>query len=217
MTARRSCCFPARDLWRNGAFAYGGLLWSPGGLDHDGFMLKLADVRRLLPLQLRRARRRGGDRRANGQPVAARLALQARAFRAQVLVGPDLEAHRLVARTIPAIGCAAATIGLRLAAEISGTSRRRNTMIAADVLVSTIVDRHSARVAFGWRCDCSDALLYRSRSGSLRLRRLPAIAPRHASHRAPIRRRRMVAAPSAGRAIPTITQPLCALGVSTRR
>ncbi len=25
--------FTGSDLWRNGAFTYGGLLWSPGGLD----------------------------------------------------------------------------------------------------------------------------------------------------------------------------------------
>jgi hypothetical protein len=48
------CCVPARaqtappstpsfllftgtDLWRYGAFLYGGGLWSPAGLDHDGF------------------------------------------------------------------------------------------------------------------------------------------------------------------------------------
>ena len=29
------------DLWRNGGFGHGGLLWSPGGLREDGFTLKL--------------------------------------------------------------------------------------------------------------------------------------------------------------------------------
>lgn len=28
------------DMWREGAFLYGGLLWSPGGIDSDGFTLK---------------------------------------------------------------------------------------------------------------------------------------------------------------------------------
>jgi hypothetical protein len=29
--------FAGTDLWRYGAFAYGGTLWSPGGVDADGF------------------------------------------------------------------------------------------------------------------------------------------------------------------------------------
>jgi hypothetical protein len=29
------------DLWRNGGFGHGGLLWSPGGLREEGFTLKL--------------------------------------------------------------------------------------------------------------------------------------------------------------------------------
>jgi Cellulose biosynthesis protein BcsS len=32
--------FTGGDLWRNGAFTYGGLLWSPDGLDREGFTLK---------------------------------------------------------------------------------------------------------------------------------------------------------------------------------
>ncbi len=33
--------FAGSDLWRDGAFLHGGLLWSPGGFDADGFTLKL--------------------------------------------------------------------------------------------------------------------------------------------------------------------------------
>lgn len=29
--------FSGTDIWRYGAFLYGGLLWSPAGLDADGF------------------------------------------------------------------------------------------------------------------------------------------------------------------------------------
>jgi hypothetical protein len=29
--------FAGTDFWRYGAFLYGGVLWSPGGLDADGF------------------------------------------------------------------------------------------------------------------------------------------------------------------------------------
>jgi Cellulose biosynthesis protein BcsS len=33
--------FGGTDLWRYGAFLYGGTLWAPAGLDADGFTLKL--------------------------------------------------------------------------------------------------------------------------------------------------------------------------------
>src|SRR5580658_8851029 len=33
--------FAGTDLWRDGAFLNGGLLWSPAGLDGGGFTLKL--------------------------------------------------------------------------------------------------------------------------------------------------------------------------------
>ena len=33
--------FSGRDIWRNGAFAYGGFIHAPGGLDQDGLLLKL--------------------------------------------------------------------------------------------------------------------------------------------------------------------------------
>src|SRR6185312_4563487 len=33
--------FSGRDIWRNGAFAYGGFLAAPGGFDDDGLMLKV--------------------------------------------------------------------------------------------------------------------------------------------------------------------------------
>ena len=32
--------FGGTDLWRDGAFLYGGATWSPGGVDHSGFTLK---------------------------------------------------------------------------------------------------------------------------------------------------------------------------------
>jgi Cellulose biosynthesis protein BcsS len=37
----RTILFSGRDIWRNGAFLYGGLLLAPGGFEQDGFMLKL--------------------------------------------------------------------------------------------------------------------------------------------------------------------------------
>jgi len=33
--------FSGADLWRDGRFMHGGLLWSPGGLDNEGFTFQL--------------------------------------------------------------------------------------------------------------------------------------------------------------------------------
>jgi Cellulose biosynthesis protein BcsS len=33
--------FSGADLWRYGAFGYGGVLWAPSGLDNDGFISKV--------------------------------------------------------------------------------------------------------------------------------------------------------------------------------
>jgi hypothetical protein len=33
--------FSGRDLWRNGAFAYGGFVLAPGGIEQDGLLLKV--------------------------------------------------------------------------------------------------------------------------------------------------------------------------------
>ncbi len=33
--------FAGADMWRAGGFAHGGLVWSPGGLDKEGFAAKL--------------------------------------------------------------------------------------------------------------------------------------------------------------------------------
>src|ERR1700690_307743 len=37
----RTLLFSGRYIWRNGAFAYGGFLLAPGGVDNDGFNLKM--------------------------------------------------------------------------------------------------------------------------------------------------------------------------------
>jgi hypothetical protein len=37
----RVMLFSGRDLWRNGIFVYGGLVFAPGGLEQDGLLLKV--------------------------------------------------------------------------------------------------------------------------------------------------------------------------------
>ena len=33
----RYLLFSGYDLWRNGGFGHGGVVWSPGGLEREGF------------------------------------------------------------------------------------------------------------------------------------------------------------------------------------
>jgi hypothetical protein len=40
----RFLLFATTDIWREGGFAYGGVLWAPTGLDRDGPVLKLMMV-----------------------------------------------------------------------------------------------------------------------------------------------------------------------------
>ena len=70
--------FSGTDLWRDGRFLHGGVLWSPDGLDREGFTLKVMRFGRAVPLPLRRAQQCLGDRHRGGSPAVARLALQAR-------------------------------------------------------------------------------------------------------------------------------------------
>ena len=37
----RIMLFSGRDIWRNGAFAHGGFIVAPSGLDQDGLLLKI--------------------------------------------------------------------------------------------------------------------------------------------------------------------------------
>ena len=79
--------FSGRDFWRNGAFAYGGMLYAPDGFEQDGLLFKL-----LLSGGLYRynAGSLGGqqvDRRRMAGAGAARLSRHPRALRSESLPG----------------------------------------------------------------------------------------------------------------------------------
>ena len=102
--------FSGVDLWRNGAFAHGGVLWSPDGLDREGFTLKV-----LLA---------GGTYYYGSGPATVKGRLQLAAVmpgwrikqdRLEIVVagGPE---SRSTASTISAIRCAAPTTACASAA-----------------------------------------------------------------------------------------------------
>jgi hypothetical protein len=141
--------FSGGDLWRNGDFAYGGLLWSPGGLDHEGFTLKA-----VMSGGLYRYRSGAlGGTEVVGEEFAGQLMpgwrfkgdhLEVKAF-----VGLDTQSHRL-SPDDPSSRLQGGDIGARAALDL-WYEPTPDTMFAADGSISTIVNSYSARVAFGWR------------------------------------------------------------------
>ncbi len=155
----RAMLFSGRDIWRNGVFAYGGFVFAPGGLEQDGLLLKV-----LLSGGLYRydAENLGGVRVigtewlcANTYPVGgSNAAMPSSSF------SWDQNFRNTVSRQMtPPISCA----------EIHSACGRRSTlwyeptpdtMVAADVSLSSIATSNSARVRLrlasirrnaGWR------------------------------------------------------------------
>ena len=140
--------FTGGDIWRNGAFTYGGLLWSPGGLDNEGFTLKAALS--------------GGYYRYYSGALGAEVT--GREFVAQVLpgwrfkrdrleikvfAGLDVEDHLLFPDD-PSSRLRGRNTGARAAVDV-WYEPAPATMLTADASISTIITSYSARVAYGWR------------------------------------------------------------------
>lgn len=141
--------FSGRDLWRNGAFLYGGLLIAPGGFEQDGFLLKLiysVGVYRYNAANL------GGEVVIGGETVGAILPgwrIKRGNVEAKFFFGPDFAYHPLWPDD-PANRLRGTGVGLRMAAEFwyEPTSA---TMVAGDASITTIVGDTTARLAYGWR------------------------------------------------------------------
>lgn len=141
--------FIGTDLWRQGGFSHGGLVWSPGGIDRDGFTLKLL---------LGTGSYRYVSGALGGEDVVGR---QATAFvmpgwrfvrdrtTATLFAGLDAQRHRLFPDD-PGNGLRGGHVGLRGAVELWHEPDAA-TMWAADASVSTVGPSYSARAAFGWR------------------------------------------------------------------
>jgi len=140
--------FAGTDLWRYGQFMHGGVVLSPGGLDAEGFALKLVV---------------GGGRYsfASGslnQDVEGRVFSAAvlpgwrfrrGAFIATLYAGGDLQDHRLTPDD-PSARLRGFYLGARVAAEL-WYQPDALSMMAADGMLSSIGPTGSARIAVGWR------------------------------------------------------------------
>lgn len=145
----RALLFSGRDLWRNGAFAYGGLLMAPGGFEEDGFMLKLllgGGVYRYVSGGL-------GGETVIGTEWMAQALPGFRIKRGQAefkfFFGPEWQHHTLSPGD-PANRLASTSFGLRMTGEL-WYEPTRDSLIVGDVSLSSIATSHAARIAYGWR------------------------------------------------------------------
>jgi len=152
--------FSGFDLWRHGAFAHDGFLWSPGGLDREGFTLKLMIGAGLYryhsgPKVFSRTRNAVTtiEYDVNGRQITGSALPGWRFVRDKMIVtvfaGLDLQ-HHWHSPMDPGNRLRGSHTGVRAAIEF-WYEPDAQTMWAADASVSSIGPSYSGRIAFGWR------------------------------------------------------------------
>ena len=141
--------FSGRDLWRHGGFVHAGFVVAPSGFDHDGLLLKLLSSGGLYWYRADDL----GDRSVMGVGVLSQVLPGWRIKRGnaefKVFFGPEFQQHYLFPDD-PSNRLRGTSIGLRIAVEL-WHEPTPETMIAADVSLSSIATGNSARAAYGWR------------------------------------------------------------------
>jgi hypothetical protein len=139
--------FTGTDLWRQGSFSFGGGLWSPAGLDREGFTFKLLVG--------------AGSYQYHSDALGEVTGLQGTGFAmagyrfvrdklfVTVFGGLDVQYHTFIPYD-PGNKLAGTHAGIRGAIEF-WYEPTPLTMWAADVSATTVGGSYSARVAFGWR------------------------------------------------------------------
>ena len=140
--------FSGRDIWRNGAFAHGGFIVAPSGLDQDGLLLKI-----MLSGGLYRYDAQNLGERVVGAEWLTQVLPGWRMKRGnvelKVFMGPEIQNHHLWPDDA-ANRLRGYSYGLRVAAEM-WYEPTAETMIAADISLSSIATSNSTRAAYGWR------------------------------------------------------------------
>jgi hypothetical protein len=142
--------FSGVDIWRYGAFAHGGLIWSPGGLDNDGFTFKAllsGGTYRYISGAL-------GNTEVTGRELAAQFSPGwhfkfAGGLELRVFAGFDIQDHRL-SPDDPSSGLRGQDYGVRAAFDL-WYEPTPLTMVAIDGSVSSIDHQYSVRGAVGMR------------------------------------------------------------------
>ena len=139
--------FSGADLWRHGNFLYGGALWSPGGLDREGFTLKTiisGGPYNYLSNAL-------GE--VTGREFVAQVlpgwTFKRGIFELKVFAGLDAQHHHLTPDD-PGSKLRGGDLGLRAAFEL-WIEPTPNTMINLDGSASTIARTYDIYASTGWR------------------------------------------------------------------
>jgi len=145
----RFLLFSGTDLWRQGSFSYGGLLWSPGLLDRDGFVFKA-----MIGSGTYRYRSGSlGNIEVVGAEAIGLVMPGWRFIRDKTVLtfyaGLDAQYHYLMPFD-PGSKLAGTHAGIRGAVEY-WYEPDMDTMWTADASVSSIGPTYNARLAYGWR------------------------------------------------------------------
>ena len=145
----RFLLFSTTDLWRQGGFTHGGLLWAPGGLDREGPVLKLmfgGGIYHYLSGAL-------GNIGVRGEQLAGAVLPGWRFVRdgvtITVFLGVDFQRHRLTPDD-PSAGLRGSYVGARTGFEL-WYQPTAMTMVAADASWSTVGPSYNVRLAAGLR------------------------------------------------------------------
>lgn len=140
--------FTGFDLWRSGGSFYGGMQWAPGGLNADGFILKLLVAEGSYRYLAGTTSIRGTGLLASVLPGwrVKRNDLEIKFF-----VGLDLQNHRL-SPDDPANSLRGNHAGLRAGADL-WWEPTATLMFASSISGSTIGTNFSIRGAAGWRVE----------------------------------------------------------------
>jgi hypothetical protein len=141
--------FSGRDLWRNGAFSYGGLIFAPGGFEQDGLLLRILFSGGLYRYD---AENLGGARVIGSEWLAQVLPgwrIKRGNTELKFFFGPDIQQHYLWPDD-PTNRLRGTSFGLRMAID-AWYEPTPKAMVAGDLSLSSIATSNSARVAIGWR------------------------------------------------------------------
>lgn len=147
--AANAIYFSGTDIWRSGSFGHGGVIWSPDGLDQEGFTLKIL----LSGGTYRYTSGALGDAQVIGRQLGAQILpgwrFKRDALEVKVFAGPEIYDHLLFPDD-PSASLRGRRAGLK--AEIDVWYQPDvATMLTGSGAISTIGGMHHARIAYGWR------------------------------------------------------------------
>jgi hypothetical protein len=145
----RLLLFSGTDLWRNGGYAHGGMLWSPHGFRDDGPVVKLIFGGGVYQYRSGAL----GNIDVIGRQFSGSLLpgwrFRRDSFTVSVYAGYDFQNHRLFPDD-PSASRRGGYNGVRAALEL-WYQPNADTMFAADASISSAGRSYSVRTAPGWR------------------------------------------------------------------